>query len=71
MKWLFIGLVGTFGLLYGVLFIIVRRANKIIKRQYSDLHHEVSERLTAEQKLRQGFQDPNTPTRRKASSWPI
>ena len=47
-KWLSIGLVGTFGLLYGVLFIIVRRADKIIKRQNSDLHHEVGERLAAE-----------------------
>ena len=56
-KWLSIGLVGTFGLLYGVLFIIVRRADKIIKRQYSDLHHEVGVRLTAEQKLRQALQD--------------
>ena len=56
-KWLSIGLVGTFGLLYGVLFIIVRRADKIIKHQNSDLHHEVGERLTAEQTLRQALQD--------------
>ncbi|MCH7937749.1 MAG: HAMP domain-containing histidine kinase [Proteobacteria bacterium] len=56
-KWLSIALVWTFGLLYGVLFIIVRRADKIIKRQYSDLHHEVGERLTAEQKLRQALHD--------------
>jgi signal transduction histidine kinase len=56
-KWLSIGLVWTFGLLYGVLFIIVRRADKIIKRQYSDLHHEVGERLMAEHKLRHALQD--------------
>jgi signal transduction histidine kinase len=56
-KRLSIGLVLTFGLLYGVLFIIVRRADKIIKRQYSDLHNEVGERLTAEQKLRLALQD--------------
>ncbi len=56
-KWLSIGLVWTFGLLYGVLFIIVRRADKIIKRQYSDLHHEIGDRLLAEHRLRHALQD--------------
>lgn len=65
-KWLSIGLVGAFGLLYGVLFIIVRRADKIIKRQYSDLHHEVGERLTVEQKLRQALQDAETANKAKS-----
>ncbi len=49
--WLSIGLIWTFGILYGVLFFFVRRADTIIKQQYADLHHEVSERLETEQKL--------------------
>jgi len=49
--WLSIGLIWTFGILYGVLFFFVRRADTIIKQQYADLHHEVTERLETEQKL--------------------
>ncbi|MDA0306477.1 MAG: ATP-binding protein [Proteobacteria bacterium] len=49
--WLSIGLIWTFGILYGVLFFFVRRADTIIKQQYADLHHEVIERLETEQKL--------------------
>ena len=55
--WLSIGLAWTFGLLYGVLFLIVRRANGIIKRQYKDLHHEVSERLKTEVRLQHALND--------------
>ena len=65
-KWLSIGLVWTFGLLYGVLFIIVRRADKIIKRQYSDLHHEVGERLMAEHRLRHALQDAESANKAKS-----
>ena len=54
--YLSIGLVLTFGLLYGVLFIIVRRADTIIKRQYYDLHQEISERLEAESKFHRALQ---------------
>ncbi|MBC8338262.1 MAG: HAMP domain-containing histidine kinase [Alphaproteobacteria bacterium] len=46
-----IGLVWAFGLLYWLLFAVVRRADRIIKRQYYDLHQEVSDRLQAESKL--------------------
>ena len=56
-KWLSIGLVWAFGLLYGVLFVIVRRADGIIKRQYKDLHEEVSHRLVAEEQLRRALED--------------
>jgi signal transduction histidine kinase len=49
--YLSIGLVWAFGLLYGVLFIIVRRADSIIKRQYYDLHQQVSDRLETESRL--------------------
>ncbi len=55
--WLSIGLVWAFGLLYGVLFVIVRRADNIIKRQYKDLHEEVSNRLMAEEQLRRALED--------------
>ena len=65
-KWLSIGLVWTFGMLYAVLFIIVRRADKIIKRQYSDLHHEVGERLMAEHKLRHALQDAEAANKAKS-----
>ncbi|MBT3305738.1 MAG: HAMP domain-containing histidine kinase [Alphaproteobacteria bacterium] len=46
-----IGLVWAFGLLYGLLFIIVRRADMFIKRQYYDLHQDVSDRLESEGRL--------------------
>ena len=55
--WLSIALVGTFGLLYGVLYIIVRRADSVIKRQYKDLHLEVGKRLKAEAKLQRALDD--------------
>jgi len=55
--WLSVGLVWAFGLLYGVLFAIVRRADGIIKRQYKDLHEEVSHRLAAEEQLRRALED--------------
>ncbi|MDA1090833.1 MAG: ATP-binding protein [Proteobacteria bacterium] len=55
--WLSIGLVWTFGILYGVLFIFVRRADRIIKRQYTGLHREVGDRLKAETKLQRALDD--------------
>ena len=65
-KWLSIGLVWTFGILYGVLFIIVRRADGIIKRQYADLRHEIGERLATEQKLQQAVEDAENANRAKS-----
>ncbi|NQU61616.1 MAG: HAMP domain-containing histidine kinase [Rhodospirillales bacterium] len=56
-KWLSIGLVWAFGLLYGVLFIIVRRADKIIKSQYADLRHEIGNRLSAQQRLQRALEE--------------
>ena len=64
--WLSIGLVWTFGLLYGVLFMIVRRADGIIKSQYNDLHHEVGERLRAEQKLQRALENAEQANRAKS-----
>ena len=61
-----IGLVWTFGLLYGVLFIIVRRADRIIKSQYNDLHHEVGDRLRAEQKLQRALENAEHANRAKS-----
>ena len=65
-KWLSIGLVWTFGILYGVLFIIVRRADGIIKRQYADLRHEIGERLATERKLQQAVEDAENANRAKS-----
>ncbi len=61
------GLVLVFGLLYGVLFLIVRRADRILKQQYTDvrrgeetiaaknaaLEHQVEERKWTEQALQE------------------
>jgi len=60
-------IVATFGLFYGVLFLIIRRADRILKRQYVNivenresiekknliLEHEVSERARAEEALQE------------------
>ncbi|MCH8098549.1 MAG: PAS-domain containing protein [Proteobacteria bacterium] len=62
-----VGLLMTFALLYGVLFLIVRRADRILKRQYSEqleyrehieerntsLEHQIDERKWAEEALRE------------------
>jgi signal transduction histidine kinase len=62
-----IGLLFAFSLLYAILFMIVRRADRIIKSQYSDIHsneekikaknvaleNEVAERMRAETALRE------------------
>jgi len=55
-----IGLVWAFGLLYGVLFIIVRRADMFIKRQYYDLHQDVSDRLESESHLLRTLEQAET-----------
>ncbi|MDA1090689.1 MAG: HAMP domain-containing sensor histidine kinase [Proteobacteria bacterium] len=45
------------GLLYGVLFLIVRSADRILKRQYNDLEHEIAERKQAEEDRRLALVD--------------
>jgi len=40
-----------------VLFIIVRRADKIIKSQYADLRHEIGNRLSAQQRLQRALEE--------------
>ena len=54
------GVLPVFALLYGALFLVVRRADQTIKRQYADileknaaLRHEVAERTKAERALEQ------------------
>ena len=56
-KWLSIGLVWAFGILYGILLVIVRRADRIIKNQYSDLRHEIGQRLGAQQRLQHALEE--------------
>ncbi len=67
---LMIGVVVTFGLFYGVLFLIIGRADRILKRQYVDLlenkeainqkktvlEREVAERTLAQAELRQAHE---------------
>ncbi|MFQ5617875.1 MAG: PAS domain-containing protein, partial [Rhodospirillales bacterium] len=43
----------AFGLLYAALFLIVRRADRALKRQHADLGSEVAERKRAEEELRE------------------
>ena len=66
-KLFIVGLLLSFGLLYAILFLIVRRADRIIKKQYLDLRHneanikakaaelehEIAERLRTEEILRE------------------
>jgi signal transduction histidine kinase len=59
-----IGFLPIFALLYGMLFLIVRRADRTIKRQYADiseknvaLEREVGERARAEQALTQAHDE--------------
>ncbi|KKL20588.1 hypothetical protein LCGC14_2453970, partial [marine sediment metagenome] len=59
-----IGFLPIFALLYGMLFLIVRRADRTIKRQYADiseknlaLRHEVGERARAETALTQAHDE--------------
>ena len=43
----------SFGLIYGCLFLIVGRADLILKKQYIELENEVAERIRAEEALRE------------------
>ena len=45
-----IGLMIGFGALYALLFLIVRRADRILKEQYADRQHEIAERKQAQSK---------------------
>jgi PAS domain S-box-containing protein len=61
---LVIGFVLVFGVLYGALFLIVRRADNTIKQQYADiaeknaaLEHEVAERKQAETALKKAHDE--------------
>ncbi len=49
---LIVGLFFLFASLYGVLLLIVRRADRVIDRQYEDLNQEITERKRAEEALR-------------------
>jgi signal transduction histidine kinase len=61
---LVVGILPVFAVLYGALFLVVRRADRTIKRQYADitdknalLHHEVGERKQAESALKQAHDE--------------
>jgi C4-dicarboxylate-specific signal transduction histidine kinase len=45
------------GLLYAMLFLIVLRADRIIKRQYADIRHEIGERTQAQAALEQAHDE--------------
>lgn len=45
------------GLLYVMLFLIVLRADRIIKRQYMDIRHEIGERKTAQEALKKAHDE--------------
>ena len=51
-----IGLVLVFGTLYAVLFLIVRRADRILKRQYIDLRHVTAEVQRQAEQLAQALE---------------
>lgn len=54
------------GILYGVLYLIVRHADSVLKRQYLDLEHEIIERKIAEHKYREAKEAAEAATRAKS-----
>ncbi|MBT3701860.1 MAG: response regulator [Alphaproteobacteria bacterium] len=50
-------LLGSLGLLYAFLFLVVRHAAMIMRAQYVELEHEISERKIAEQKYKDARDD--------------
>ena len=48
-----LSLLAGLALLYAVLFLIVRHASRILARQYTDLEREITERVAAEEALRE------------------
>jgi len=54
------------GALYSVLFLTVRRADRIMKLQYTDLQHEIAERQSAEQRYKQARDAAETANKAKS-----
>ncbi|HEB79380.1 MAG TPA: hypothetical protein ENI79_02755 [Rhodospirillales bacterium] len=52
-----LGLPLLFAMLYAALFLIVRRADRILQRQYVDLEHEIGERRRAQEEIHKARED--------------